>query len=105
MIFNGFSRGVKLVEVEDQGKVHDCIYNPEYGIKALSKPCDYTRGFMESSIEDLKGQGAQGVILGCTELPIAVPEAMLSGIDMIDPMSVLARKMIEVADSTKLLQK
>jgi len=34
---------------------------------------------MEKGIEELKAKGAQGVILGCTELPIAIPEAKLFG--------------------------
>ena len=97
--------GIKVVEVDDQEAIHQSIYNEEYGVKALSAVCPKSRGIMEAAIKELKGKGAQGVILGCTELPIAIPEAKLFDIDMIDPMEVMCRKAISLADPTKLKPK
>lgn len=65
---------VIIPEEKDRNSVHDIIYN------------ELVRGeFKETSkhlcidiIEKLKSQGAEGVILGCTELPILIEASELS---------------------------
>lgn len=50
----------------------------------------------------LKKRGAQALILGCTEIPIAIPEQLLQDVVAIDPTFVLARALINQADPDKL---
>ena len=46
----------------------------------------------------LQAAGAEAVVLGCTELPVAFPEGEYDGLPLIDPTWVLARALIrEVA--------
>jgi len=94
--------GIRVVEVKNQAAMHDLIYNPTDGIKALSAACPRTRSLMEEGVKELRAQGAECLILGCTELPIVIPEMTLYEVDMIDPMEVLARALIENSDQSKL---
>lgn len=47
-------------------------------------------------------KGAQAIILGCTEIPIALPEKEFDKVPLIDPMLALARALIKKANSQKL---
>jgi len=40
------------------------------------------------------GQGADAVILGCTEIPLALTEPDLHGVPLLDATKVLARALI-----------
>lgn len=79
--------------------VHPAIYHRKVGIKAQSNPVSgQARQWLKIAIQALKKDGAQIVILGCTELPMAITESSLYGIPMIDPTVILARSVIrEVA--------
>ena len=46
------------------------------------------------AIDHLRALGAEAVILGCTEFPLAVPEPDADGIPLIDPTVVIARALI-----------
>ena len=94
--------GIRVVEAKDQAAIHDAIYNPVDGIKALSATSPRVRKIMEEAVKELRVQGAECLILGCTELPIAIPEMTLYDVDMIDPMEVLARALIQNASPLKL---
>lgn len=96
--------GFYLIQIEEknQHKIHESIYNTGWGIKALSGTSADARKILEGSVEELAEKGAQAVILGCTEIPIALPEKELSGIPLIDPMRILARALIREADQDKL---
>ena len=63
-------KGIDVIvpQKEDRDLVHDIIYNElvKGEIKLTSKKI-YLR-----IIEDLIGQGAQGIILGCTEIPLLI---------------------------------
>ena len=48
---------------------------------------------------ELKNLGAQGIILGCTEIPIALPQSQLYDIPLIDPVQILAKQMIHTAQT------
>jgi len=96
--------GVTLLEVDDafQTKVDDCIVNPEDGI--IVKSCGTKRVVetLSKGVRSLKERGAEVVILGCTELPIALNMAELHGIPIVDAMETLARSMIYAAEPTML---
>lgn len=76
--------------------VHDVIYNPEYGIKAQSNPVsEIARYKLLDAIGSLASKGAEAIILGCTELPLAFDEVEEHHCVIIDPALILARAMIQ----------
>ena len=74
-----------------QTEVMNIIYK---GIKAGTDKWDTT--VLNAELERLTGQGAQAVILGCTELPLAAVKYGIQG-KLIDPTTVLAMAAIENA--------
>ena len=81
--------------------VHRAIYDPEFGIKAKSAPVTtQAREMILSAIEHCTFQGAEAIILGCTELPLAVSST--SELSLIDPARALARALIRETSPHKL---
>lgn len=81
--------------------VHTAVYDTTYGIKACG-PTVQARKNLETAVQTLKKSGAEAIILGCTEMPLSIPEASLGGLLMIDPTLILARALIREANPTKL---
>lgn len=78
-----------------EGLIQPAIYDPDFGIKARSNPVTTeAKDCLRKGIASLLGQGAEAVILGCTETPLALPEPQLDGVPLIDPTRVLARALI-----------
>lgn len=76
-------------------RVQEAISSPVYGIKAQSSPVTpEARRVLEAEAEQLAEQGAQGIILGCTELPLALTAPDVRGVPLIDATHVLARALI-----------
>jgi len=97
--------GFILMEPDEAGQenLHEAIFNKEFGIKAHSdviKP--QAKELIKGEIKKLAGQGAKGIILGCTELPLAVQNSD-SSVPLIDPGFIAARKLIELVAPEKLL--
>jgi len=65
--------GLKVLVPEEPGRtaVHDIIYK-ELGLGIIK---DESRRVYTGIIEDLRRRGAEGVILGCTEIPLLVKPA------------------------------
>lgn len=82
--------------------VNPTIYDPVYGVKATGGGTEKARKDLFQTISMLRDAGAQAIILGCTELPLAIPEAEVDGIPMIDPTLILARAVIRAVDPAKL---
>jgi len=96
---------LQVVEPDEilQESVHAAIYNEKYGIKAISSPVtNRARQELIAAIAILKQRGAQAVVLGCTELPLALPEKENAGLALIDPNRILARALIKSIDPQKL---
>lgn len=88
---------------ELQAKVHEAIYDLEWGIKAKTSPVtEKARAVISDAVKAMRDAGAQAVILGCTELPLAVPEAVLHGVPLVDPATALARGLIREAAPGRL---
>ena len=88
---------------ELQTMVHLAIYDETYGIKANSSPVtNRAHDSLVAAIQELKTQGAQVIILGCTELPLALQEKSYFGLPVIDPNRILARALIHELDPGKL---
>ena len=81
---------------EEQEIVHEAIYHPEWGIKAQSSPvAPRARQLLEQAANQLIHRGAGCVIMGCTEIPLALTASHIREIPLIDPNKVLARTLIE----------
>ncbi|MEZ4947478.1 MAG: amino acid racemase [Cyclobacteriaceae bacterium] len=98
----GYEAIVPSLEMQED-LIHPAIYHPDYGIKSKSNPIhpQARRNLMEG-FSFCKQQGAQAVILGCTEIPLAISEDEIDGMIIIDPTAVLARALIQFVDSNKL---
>lgn len=85
-------------------KSHNAIYNLEYGVKAYSNPVKEKaiKDFTEV-MDELIHNGAQALILGCTEIPLAFQDKKeYKGIPLVDPTDVLARALIKNIDEKYL---
>ncbi len=81
--------GVLCPDPQQQKKVMDMIYCQ---IKA-GKPAD--RAPVEEVMDALRAQGAQRIVLGCTELPLVFCPAVAD--DIVDPTCLLALEAISCA--------
>lgn len=83
--------------------VHEAIYSEEYGIKAFSTAVTAkAQEDLTHVISILKNQGAQVIVLACTELPLALIEKTYFSLPMVDPNRVLARALIHQVAPEKL---
>jgi len=101
----GFEVVVPTLEMQEN-LIHPAIYHSTYGIKTISNPVHpQAVKNLHQGILFLKEKGAQAVILGCTEIPLAITEKEVLGIVTIDPTNVLARALIfnTVPDKLKSL--
>jgi len=85
-----------------QEEVEGAIY-ADWGLKAQSQPpTDRARQALLDAADHLIARGADAVILGCTELPIGVPEADRGGVPFISSTRALARALIRATHPDKL---
>ena len=96
--------GFEIIEVSKnlQSELHQSIYNREWGIKAVNPVSSKTRDNFKKYAHYLYQQGVEIIILGCTEIPLALPEKKFKTIPLIDPMFALARALIREANDKKL---
>lgn len=93
-----------LQEVLPTPKLQKCVMNAIYG------PAGVKAGFtsassvadVDAAIDDLVAQGAEIVILGCTELPLLLPEPERTTprgnrVALVDPTDILARRCVSAA--------
>ena len=75
--------------------VHPAIYDKGYGIKAFSDPVtDRSRNDLLKVASSLVSRGSEAIVLGCTEIPLAIPETTLGHSIIIDSVSILAQALI-----------
>ncbi|MBD0332906.1 MAG: aspartate/glutamate racemase family protein [Chitinophagaceae bacterium] len=98
----GFLPSVPAEKVQHD-VVHAAIYHPEYGIKTNNGKVTATaKSKLEEAMNILNKDGAEAIILGCTELPLAFKEKEYGGMQLIDATRILARAMIREYDASKL---
>jgi len=87
----------------EQALVHSSIYDKAFGIKSVSSPVSAkARRILEESVEHLVRKGADIIVLGCTELPLAIHEHELNGYPIIDTTTILARELIKAQNKNLL---
>ena len=97
------SKGLYPLRPKNIENLGEAIYNPDLGIKACSTPVTVqAREWVGQAVESVIEQGAEAVILGCTELTLALPSAHHLGIPLIDPSTFLARALIRAAAPDRL---
>ena len=101
--------GFDVVVPDDDVKreqVNRTIFDTTFGLKAQAHPVTPTaRRNLLDAIRHLRDKGADAVVLGCTELPLAPLVDGANGIDdllLIDPADILARALIREIDPTAL---
>ncbi len=78
--------------------VHPAIYAQEYGIKAFSNPVkDKARKDLLMAASYLSRKGSEAIVLGCTEIPLAITEILIEESLVIDATEVLAKALIREA--------
>ena len=100
MVPDGFE-----VLVPDEGlqtAVHAAIQDPEFGIKAWGHGTETACSMLMEAIDNLQTKGIDAIILGCTELPLALVQPFVKGVPTIDPTMILARALIREAHPEKL---
>ena len=96
-------RHAVVPDAEVQAAVEASIFDPTWGLKAQSDPArPQARSTLLDAIEHVTTKGAQAVILGCTELPLAIPETTISGVPIISSTRALARALIRATHPEKL---
>lgn len=81
-----------------QTQLSSAIYNLEWGLKVKNNPIDNkVIDILHNCVKYLIEKHVDVIILGCSELPLALPAAdsyQNTGIPLIDPVEVLAKRMI-----------
>jgi aspartate racemase len=97
--------GFLLIEPDSVGQssIHEAIYSEDFGIKAQSqKISSEAIERINHEIFALAEKGAEAIILGCTELPLAA-QSLNCPVPLIDPGLVTARRLIALTEPEKLL--
>lgn len=90
---------------ELQAEIHKAVYDAKFGIKACSKnPSKKAKNILENGISRLKDLGAEAVILGCTEIPYALPYKFLHNIPLLNPTRILGRSLIHHTYPDRLMK-
>ena len=90
--------GVQVItpdEFDQENLVMEAIYGKR-GIKAGKKV--YARELLSLVAKKLVDQGAEAIILGCTEVPLVLKQKDY-GIRLYDPMDIVAREIVDYVES------
>ena len=86
-------------EVQDR-LVHPAIYRIKSAAQGI--PSEVI-GHLEEALDHLRAKGAERVILGCTELPLALPGDRWQNLGLVDPTLCLARALVRATYPDQLL--
>lgn len=90
----GLEAVVPNPDIREQ-QIHNALYSPGFGIKACSNPVsEEASNLVLAAIHHLQTLGAEAIILGCTELPLAVKENEIESMPILDPALIIAEKLI-----------
>lgn len=95
--------GIQVPEALQQEQIHPAIYNKMYGIKAQAAPVTvHAKQKLHQGVAYLIYQGAEVIILGCTEIPLALTEETIGEVPLLDVTKVLARTLVLTSSPEKL---
>lgn len=93
---------VQVPEAVQREHVQPAIYDADHGIKRGTVTPRAEAG-LRRGLDALLGAGAEVVVLACTEIPLALPEAEASGVPLLDATRVLARALVRESAPDRLL--
>jgi len=104
-IFERHGYKVFTLSEDFQQHLHDeALFHPENGIKVQADPVTKkARDILLDGFDSLKEKGSEAVILGCTEIPIGIPERKIGEVFCIDTSLILARALINEFRPEKLI--
>ena len=84
--------------------VQRAISDPDFGVKAFSDPVSprARRILLDAARRLAEEKRVSLILLGCTEIPVAVTESHLWGVPVVDATSVLARELIRASCPERL---
>ena len=94
-----------VLDESQQTCIHqEALFHKKHGIKVQANPVTETaRNILLKGVESFQKMNADAVILGCTEIPIGIPERKIGRTFIIDPGLILARALIRETAPEKLL--
>ena len=92
-----------IPDAAHQEIIHRSIYHPDYGIKKAGYLMDDAAKDIREVVQHLQAVGVDALVLGCTELPLALTDSHFMGIPLINPTQILARALIREVAPHKLL--
>jgi aspartate racemase len=79
-----------------ENAIHAALYDPSFGIKTCAGIItEQASTRIRAAIAHLQSLGAEAIILGCTELPLAIKEDRIDAIPIFDPAKIMAGKLIK----------
>ncbi len=95
--------GVITMDEVGQNAVQRAIYDENFGVKATgTKISNRAKKILYGAAERLIKDGAEVLILGCTEIPLVITESEYLGVPVVDSLQILARALIEAYAPDKL---
>ncbi|PIE75227.1 MAG: hypothetical protein CSA18_00825 [Deltaproteobacteria bacterium] len=91
--------GFQVLESKNQEITHTLIYDPDWGIKARAEVSEKAKNLLKEQISELANLGADAIILGCTELPLAIDQTQQEeeACPLLNPMDILARNLVHIS--------
>lgn len=95
------SNNYKPIYVSDdiQTKIHNLVYNPVWGIKAVGSPTSTkVKDILEEAVESLIKKKVDLIVLGCTEIPLAFSDDAMNNrikVPLFNPIDSLAKALIK----------
>jgi aspartate racemase len=102
---NGFSGELITPVQADQKRVHNCIYHVDYGLKVhYPKVKEFLYDELEEIGNRLVKNGAEALVLGCTELPLLKELKNRFDVPVYDPNQILAESLMTEAKAISALK-
>ena len=92
-----------LPDENTRALVQHAISDPAFGVKAFSDPVTpEARKVLLNAARELAGKNVNVILLGCTEIPVAITERELDGVPVVDATTILARELIRTSCPERL---
>ena len=93
-----------LPDDDECALVQRAISDPEFGVKAFSDPVSprARQILLDTARRLVEKKQVSVILLGCTEIPVAVTETSLLDTPVVDATSVLARELIRASCPERL---
>jgi aspartate racemase len=95
---------VRANEHTQSNLIQSAVYDTNYGIKSSSNsPSDKAIDDLHRAMKFLIDQGAELLVLGCTEMSLAIKNDTFYGVPVVDSNQLLARALVFASDPRYLI--